>query len=102
MFSYFMFTPPKNQGAIILQVEKQVQREVRSSQFQVNHSSPGGLALSHRPVGVQPPHILSSARYSNQVSPPTFQTRGTSERHTLSLTTHILACLAKNCQEPHC
>lgn len=30
------------------------------------------------------------ARYSNQVSPPTFQTRGASEKHTLSLTTHIL------------
>ena len=90
MFSYFMLTPPKNQRAIILQMEKQVQREVRSSQFQVNHSSPGGLSLSHRPEGMRPPHILSAARYSNQVSPPTFQTRGASEKHTLSLTTHIL------------
>ena len=72
----------------MLQVEKQVQREVRSSQFQVDHSVTDLLG-----GGGQLPQIPSATGYSSaedQVSPPTFQTRNASERHTLSLNSHIL------------
>lgn len=70
----------------MLQVEKKVQREVRSSQFQVGHSVTDLL-------GEQLPQIPSATGYSSaedQVSPPTFQTRNASERHTQSLNSHIL------------